>query len=76
MKKALFLALFLAGCVTNQEQQIAADDARCLSYGVPKGSPAYVECRMKLDQGRSDRQASERFARGGGLIGAIRSAND
>jgi len=76
MKKAILLALLLSGCVTNQEQQITADDTRCQSYGVPKGSPAYVECRMKLDQGRSDRQASERFARGGGLIGAIRAAND
>ncbi len=69
--------LSLTGCVQTMEQRIAADDAKCQSYGVAKGSQPYIECRMLLDKGRSDVRASERFASGGGnggVIGAIMSA--
>jgi hypothetical protein len=60
----------LTGCVTS-EQRIAQDDTQCLSYGVPKGSPAYVQCRMKLDENRANLQAAASFGNSGGLIGFI-----
>lgn len=47
-------ALTLAGCKTT-EQLVAEDDAKCLSYGVAKGSPPYVECRMRLETQRNHR---------------------
>ncbi len=46
----------LTGCQT-AEQRMAKDDTQCLSYGVPKGSPAYVECRMRLEEQRTLRRA-------------------
>lgn len=75
MKRALLLTLLLAGCQTTEER-LAADDARCLSYGTRKGDPAYVQCRMNLDTNRANVTASERFGGGGGLIGAIERNTD
>ena len=75
MNKAVFLALLLAGCQTTQEQ-IAADDHQCQSYGVAVGSPAYVQCRANLDTNRANVKASERFMNSGGIIGAIERATD
>lgn len=70
------MAAALSGCITSQDEKIAADDRQCLSYGVPKGSPEYIECRARLDQQRSDRQALQGLGRSGGLVGAIeRSSN-
>jgi hypothetical protein len=69
------LCAMLSGCMTAQER-MAQDDTQCLSYGVPKGSPAYVQCRTQLDQNRANKQAAASFGNSGGLIGAIeRSAN-
>lgn len=51
----LIAAIALAGCKTT-EQRIAEDDAKCLTYGVQKGSQPYVNCRMALEQQRSDRK--------------------
>ena len=73
MKKAIFIALLLAGCQTT-EDRIAVDDRQCQSYGVAPGSPAYVQCRMNLDAGRANVQASERFMTGDSLIGRIQQA--
>lgn len=70
MKRAFFLALLLAGCQTDQER-IAKDDDQCQSYGVAKGSPAYVQCRMNLDHDRANLKASQQFGQSGGLVGAI-----
>lgn len=70
MKKAILLALMLAGCQTAGDQ-IAQDDTRCQSYGVAKGSPEYIACRSRLDQQRSDRQAAQGFGQSGGLVGAL-----
>lgn len=67
---AASVALALTGCVTS-EQRIAQDDQQCLSYGVQKGSPEYVQCRMKLDENRSNRQAAASFGRSGGVVGFI-----
>jgi hypothetical protein len=54
------MAVALADCAQYEARQraeaqaeaaaIAAnDDAKCQSYGVQPGSPAYVQCRMNLD---------------------------
>jgi len=61
---ACTLALALTGCAAYEQQQreqaqaqaaaIAAnDDAQCQSYGAAHGSPAYVQCRMNLDNQRA-----------------------
>lgn len=76
MKKLSLAAfLLLTGCITSQQDQIAADDTKCLSYGVQKGSDQYVACRAQLDRNRAEITASERFARGGGIVGAVQRAN-
>lgn len=75
MKRAIMLALLLAGCQTT-EDRIAIDDRQCRSYGVAPGSPAYVQCRSNLDANRANVAASERFGTGGGLISRIQSANE
>lgn len=57
---APLVALGLASCAQYEAQQAAqaqaaaqaqsdADAAQCQSYGAPVGSPAYVQCRMNLD---------------------------
>ena len=46
------LAMLLTGCVTTQEQQLAADAARCRSYGAALGTQAHLQCRMELDRQR------------------------
>lgn len=63
----LGLAGALSGCMT-AEERMARDNDQCLSYGVQRGSPAYVDCRMKLDQNRANIAASERFGQGAPLI--------
>lgn len=73
MRRAILLALLLAGCQTTEER-LAADDVRCQSYGLHKGDPAYAQCRMNLDTNRANVTASERFGAGGGLVGAIERA--
>ncbi len=55
------LATALPGCAdyyARQQAQYAAnaqaqDDDQCRSYGVQPGSPAYVQCRMNLDNQRA-----------------------
>ena len=55
------IASGLSGCAeyyARQSQQYAAqaqaqDDAQCRSYGTAPGSPAYVQCRMNLDNQRT-----------------------
>lgn len=54
----LFAVLSLAGCKTIQDAQDARDDERCLTYGVAKGSPGYVDCRTNLQRGRDIRRAA------------------
>lgn len=53
----LALAAFLAGCVTAEEQR-AADEAKCRSYGFSKRNDAFAEClqRIELDR-RADFRA-------------------
>ena len=67
---ALVLITLLTGCQTT-EDRIAADDRRCQSYGTKPGDPAYVQCRMGLDNNRAMVESSERLGRGPGLIRTI-----
>lgn len=55
---ALAAVLSLAGCKTIAEAQSERDDAKCVSYGAPKGSPAYTQCRLQLEQNRSNERAA------------------
>jgi hypothetical protein len=53
---AFSLAVALAGCQTRAERQAEidrADDARCVSYGAKRGTPAYTNCRLELDRNRA-----------------------
>lgn len=65
--------LLLSGCVT-AEQQMAKDDAACLSYGAQKGSDAYVACRMQLTQNRSNANMVNSLSPGSFLLGTIQKA--
>jgi hypothetical protein len=43
----------------NSPQAIAAsDDAQCRSYGAAPGSPAYIQCRMNIDNQRGQMRAA------------------
>jgi hypothetical protein len=53
----LALALAGSGCVTAQEQR-AADETRCGSYGFRRGTDAYSRCLLDLDL---DRSAARRY---------------
>ncbi|MBI1622678.1 hypothetical protein [Aquamicrobium zhengzhouense] len=52
------LLVFLAGCVTAEEQR-AMDEETCRSYGFSKRNDAMAECllRLELDR-RAERRAS------------------
>ena len=59
----LLIPLTLAGCASQaakqariaEQQQVrdVADNARCLSLGVPRGSQPYVACRLQIAHDRS-----------------------
>lgn len=53
----IFASLAVSGCVT-AEQRMAADDAKCRSYGVAPGTPPYVQCRMLQDQNRTAKEVA------------------
>lgn len=47
------MSAMLMGCLTSQDnaaQFEAADNEKCVSYGTTPGTPAYTDCRMKLDK--------------------------
>ena len=50
----LALTVLLAGCMT-AEQQRAADEERCRSYGFNKRNDAFAECMERLDLDRRAR---------------------
>jgi hypothetical protein len=75
VRMALMICCVLGACQTTEER-LALDDTTCKSYGVQVGSPAYVQCRMTLDQNRANVKASERSGNSGGLIGFIERATD
>ena len=49
--------LLLTGCLTssqdNTAQLDAADNQKCIGYGTSPGTPAYTDCRMKLEKQRA-----------------------
>jgi hypothetical protein len=59
----LLLAVAVGACRQNQTpeqlaaQQNAADDATCKSYGLQFSTPAYADCRLRLQQMRQEQQA-------------------
>ncbi|KQZ79107.1 hypothetical protein ASD64_12155 [Mesorhizobium sp. Root157] len=53
------LALTLAGCMTAEEQR-AADEAKCRSYGFERNNDAFAECLQRIEL---DRRADMRELR-------------
>jgi hypothetical protein len=51
---ALALTVLLSGCIT-PEQQRAADEERCRSYGFKHRNDAFAECLQRLDLDRRAR---------------------
>lgn len=48
--------LALTGCIS-PEQQAERDDDTCRGYGAKRGTPIYVECRMRQVEQRQRRAA-------------------
>ena len=63
----LALTVLLAGCMT-AEQQRAADEERCRSYGFKKRNDAFAECMQRLDLDRRARLRSAPYV--DGFVGA------
>ena len=55
--------LLFTGCLTssqdNTAQIDAADNQKCIGYGTSPGTPAYTDCRMKLEKQRALLAAEE-----------------
>ena len=50
----LAVTVLLGGCMT-AEQQYAADEAKCRSYGFKKRNDAFAQCMQRLDLDRRAR---------------------
>jgi hypothetical protein len=52
----LSTAIFM-GCATTRQENTAsldaADNERCISFGTNPGTPAYTDCRLKLERQRA-----------------------
>ena len=67
VKRVAFAVLasmsLLTGCLTssqdNPAQFEAADNQKCIGYGTSPGTPAYTDCRMKLEKQRAMIAAEE-----------------
>jgi outer membrane biogenesis lipoprotein LolB len=44
----------------NAQAQMANDDGQCRSYGTQPGTPAYVQCRMNLDNQHANMEMQRR----------------
>ena len=59
-------SLALASCAQWRAEQIArinaAQDTQCQSYGAPQGSPAYYDCRMRLNELAEQRREAAQAA--------------
>ena len=68
----LVLAVILAGCVT-PEQQRAADEAKCRSYGFKTRNDAFAACMQRIDLDRRARLRSGAYVDGfvGGAVVVI-----
>jgi hypothetical protein len=60
---ALMLTFLLSGCLT-PEQQRAADEERCRSYGFTKRNDAFAECMQRIDLARRARLNSAVYVDG------------
>jgi hypothetical protein len=53
----------LMGCLTSSQDDKAAleaaDNQKCLGYGTTPGTPAYTDCRLKLEKLRALAEAEE-----------------
>jgi hypothetical protein len=57
-----FIAITLSGCVTGEDSTAQLDAAvrdKCISYGANPGTPAYTDCRLKLEGVRRQVAAEE-----------------
>jgi len=52
-----------------EQARAAADDAKCQSYGAKPGEPAYIQCRVALDNQRAQMRATV----AGALVASRRS---
>jgi hypothetical protein len=53
---AVGLLASVMGCATGQDstaQLAAADNEKCISYGTTPGTPAYTDCRLKVEHQRA-----------------------
>jgi hypothetical protein len=68
----LALTALLAGCMTS-EQQRAADEERCRSYGFKKRNDAFAECMQRIDLDRRARRRNGPYVDGfaGGALVVI-----
>ena len=46
----ILTAALLCGCATQSPRHVATDDEKCKSYGLSLGTPAYADCRLRLEQ--------------------------
>jgi hypothetical protein len=54
--------ILLTGCGPTAEEQRAADQQRCASFGYQAGSDSYAQCMMKIDNQRQAQAAADRRA--------------
>ena len=59
----VILAFLLSGCLT-PEQQRAADEERCRSYGFTRRNDAFAECMQRIDLARRARLISAVYVDG------------
>ena len=59
----VILAFLLSGCLT-PEQQRAADEERCRSYGFTRRNDAFAECMQRVDLARRARLNSAVYVDG------------
>ena len=60
------VVLLVGGCAIDEEmarQRAAVDHAKCIEYGFTRGTQAYAECRMTLDQTRAQASMAASAAR-------------
>ena len=67
----LFMAAFVAGCVSAEEQR-ALDEAKCQSYGFTERNDAFAEClqRIELDR-RAEFRSRKAFDDWNGRLSSI-----
>ncbi|MCX7898650.1 MAG: hypothetical protein N2444_00920 [Methylocystis sp.] len=62
----------VAGACASVEEQRAADEGRCRSYGFRRGTDAFSRCLLDVDLDRSASRRSNFFMMGPGFYGPRR----